>query len=102
MSVTSSNVSLSWNLRSLNLNPEKVFDYSAPLFHAYAETLDVLGKTEESKRWRKLAERAEQAYSGFKQPEDEVFSVLEEIEIAEFVEKPLEREAWKREPRNDR
>ena len=84
------------------LNPEKVFDYSAPLFHAYAETLEVLGKAEESKRWRKLAERAEQAYSGFNQPEDEVFSVLEEIEIPEFVEKPVEREAWKREPRNDR
>ena len=51
---------------------------------------------------RKLAERAEQAYSGFNIPEDEVFSVLEEIEIPEFVEKPQEREAWKREPRNDR
>lgn len=84
------------------LNPEKVFDYSAPLFHAYAETLEVLGRDEESKRWRKLAERAEQAYSGFNAPEDEVFSVLEEIEIPEYVEKPQEREAWKREPRNDR
>ena len=84
------------------LNPEKVFDYSAPLFHAYAETLSVLGRDEESKRWRKLAERAEQAYSGYNEPEDEVFSVLEEIEIPEFVEKPVEREAWKREPRNDR
>jgi hypothetical protein len=84
------------------LNPEKVFDYSAPLFHAYAETLEVLNRVDESKRWRKLAERAEQAYSGYKSPEDEVFSVLEEIEIPEFVEKPVEREAWKREPRNDR
>jgi hypothetical protein len=84
------------------LNPEKVFDYSAPLFHAYAETLSVLGRDDESKRWRKLAERAEQAYSGYNEPEDEVFSVLEEIEIPEFVEKPVEREAWKREPRNDR
>lgn len=84
------------------LNPEKVFDYSAPLFHAYAETLDVLGRQDESKRWRNLAERAERAYSGFNAPEDEVFSVLEEIEIPEFVEKPQEREAWKREPRNDR
>lgn len=101
------------------LNPEKVFDYSAPLFHAYAETLSVLGRDEESKRWRKLAERAEQAYSGYNQPEDEVFSVLEEIEIPEFVEKPreredfsrdrgsrgrddVEREPWKREARDDR
>jgi hypothetical protein len=84
------------------LNPEKVFDYSAPLFHACAETLDILGRDAESKRWRKLAERAEQAYSGFNAPEDEIFSVLEEIEIPEYVEQPQEREAWKREPRNDR
>ncbi len=84
------------------LNPEKVFDYSAPLFHAYAETLEVLGREEESKRWRKLAERAQQAYSGYREPEDEIFSVLEEIEIPEYVEKPIEREAWKREQRNDR
>ena len=48
------------------------------------------------------AERAEQAYSGYSSPEDEVFSVLEEIEIPEFVEKPVEREAWKREARDDR
>jgi hypothetical protein len=84
------------------LNPEKVFDYSSPLFHAYAETLEVLGREEESKRWRKLAERAQQAYSGYIEPEDEIFSVLEEIEIPEYVEKPIEREAWKREQRNDR
>ena len=101
------------------LNPEKVFDYSAPLFHAYAETLSVLGRDEESKRWRSLAERAEQAYSGYNEPEDEVFSVLEEIEIPEYVEKPrerdevsrdresrgrgaTEREPWKREARDDR
>jgi hypothetical protein len=67
------------------LNPAKVFDYSAPLFHAYAETLEVLGRGAESKRWRSLAERAEQAFSGYSQPEDEVFSVLEEIEIPEFT-----------------
>jgi hypothetical protein len=67
------------------LNPAKVFDYSAPLFHAYAETLEVLGREAESKRWRNLAERAEQAFSGYSQPEDEVFSVLEEIEIPEFT-----------------
>lgn len=84
------------------LNPEKVFDYSSPLFHAYAETLEVLGREEESKRWRKLAERAQQAYSGYREPEDEIFSVLEEIEIPEYLEKPIEREAWKREQRNDR
>jgi hypothetical protein len=101
LAIVMSGARLDLNQNELAL-AEKVFDYSAPLFHAYAETLLVLGRTEESKRWRRLAERAEQAYSGYREPEDEIFSVLEEIEIPEFVEKPIEREAWKREPRNDR
>ena len=78
------------------LNPEKVFPYSVPLFFAYADTLEVLGKDAESKRWASLAERADIALQGNPGPEDEVFQVLEEFEIPVRTE----RKEW--EPRDDR
>lgn len=78
------------------LNPEKVFPYSVPLFYAYADTLEILGKDAESKRWASLAERAETALAGNPGPEDEVFQVLEEFEIPVRAE----RKEW--EPREDR
>ena len=78
------------------LNPEKVFPYSVPLFFAYADTLEVLGKDAESKRWAALAERADIALQGNPGPEDEVFQVLEEFEIPVRTE----RKEW--EPRDDR
>jgi hypothetical protein len=78
------------------LNPEKVFPYSVPLFFAYADTLEVLGKDAESKRWTSLAERAEAALQGNPGPEDEVFQVLEEFEIPVRTE----RKEW--EPRDER
>jgi hypothetical protein len=78
------------------LNPEKVFPYSVPLFYAYADTLEILGKDAESKRWSDLAERAERALNGNPGPEDEVFQVLEEYEIPVRAE----RKEW--EPRDDR
>ena len=78
------------------LNPEKVFPYSVPLFYAYADTLEILGKDAESKRWTSLAERAETALAGNPGPEDEVFQVLEEFEIPVRAE----RKDW--EPREDR
>jgi hypothetical protein len=78
------------------LNPEKVFAYSVPLFYAYADTLEVLGKDAESKRWSELAQRAEVALSGNPGPEDEVFQVLEEFEIPVRAE----RKEW--EPREER
>lgn len=78
------------------LNPEKVFPYSVPLFFAYADTLEVLGKDAESKRWATLAERADAALQGNPGPEDEVFQVLEEFEIPVRTE----RKEW--EPRDDR
>jgi hypothetical protein len=78
------------------LNPEKVFPYSVPLFYAYADTLEILGKDTEAKRWSSLAERASVALSGNPGPEDEVFQILEEFEIPVRVE----RKEW--EPREDR
>jgi hypothetical protein len=78
------------------LNPEKVFPYSVPLFFAYADTLEILGKDAESKRWASLAERADLALSGNPGPEDEVFQVLEEFEIPVRTE----RKEW--EPREER
>ena len=78
------------------LNPEKVFPYSVPLFFAYADTLEILGKEAESKRWASLAERADAALAGNPGPEDEVFQVLEEYEIPERTE----RKEW--EPRDHR
>ena len=77
------------------LNPAKVFDYSPPLFRAYADTLELLGRNEEAKRWFDLADRAELALAGNPGPEDEVFQVLEEIEIPVLSE----RKPW--EPSND-
>lgn len=63
------------------LDPAKVFEYSIPLFWAYADTLEILGRTEESKHWSKLAERAEQALNPESTGEAEAISVLEEFEI---------------------
>lgn len=78
------------------LNPEKVFPYSVPLFFAYADTLEILGKDAEAKRWFNLAERAQVALDGNPGPEDEVFQVLEEFEIPVRTE----RKEW--EPREER
>jgi hypothetical protein len=67
------------------LNPAKVFDYSPPLFRAYSDTLEILGRSDEAKKWAELAQRAEAALAG--KPED-VFEVVEEIEIPKFTERP--------------
>lgn len=74
------------------LNPAKVFAYSPPLFYAYAETLSVLGKDADAKRWHDLAVRAEKAVSGANTPENEVFEVLEEIEIPVLSEQSRDRD----------
>ena len=65
------------------LNVSKVFEYSAQLFRAYSECLSILGRTTDAKKWSDLATRAEKHFSGTNNPEDEVFSVLEEIQIPE-------------------
>jgi hypothetical protein len=67
------------------LNPAKVFSYSPPLFRAYAETLEVLGRNADAKKWFDLAGRAEVALAG--KPED-VLEVIEEIEIPKLAERP--------------
>lgn len=63
------------------LDPANVFDYSVALFWAYSDTLEILGRVEESKRWATLAERAEKALNPESTGESEAISVLEEIEI---------------------
>ncbi|CAB4633253.1 unannotated protein [freshwater metagenome] len=67
------------------LNPAKVFDFSPPLFRAYANTLEVLGRLDDSKKWADLAQRAEVALAG---GNDDVLEVLEEIEIPKFADRP--------------
>jgi hypothetical protein len=85
------------------LNPAKVFDYSPPLFRAYSDTLEILGKSAEAKKWAELAERAEVALAG--KPED-VFEVVEEIEIPKFTERPkfdpASKPAFEKKPFGDR
>ena len=78
------------------LNASKVFDYSPPLFWAYADTLEILGRDKDAKRWSELAERAEAAILDKKQPNGEVLEVLEEIEIPTAEDRP------KRVDRDDR
>jgi 23S rRNA pseudouridine2605 synthase len=63
------------------LDPAKVFEYSVALFWAYSDTLEVLGRETESKRWAELAERAEKALNPEATGDSESISVLEEIEI---------------------
>lgn len=69
------------------LNPAKAYEFSPALFRAYAETLILLKRVSEAKRWSDLADKAEIHFSGEVNPENEVFSVVEEIRIPE-VSKP--------------
>jgi hypothetical protein len=67
------------------LNPAKVFSYSPPLFRAYGDTLEVLGRSADAKKWFDLAKRAEVALAG--KPED-VLDIIEEIEIPKLADRP--------------
>jgi hypothetical protein len=67
------------------LNPAKVFSYSPPLFRAYADTLELLGRKEDATKWFDLANRAEVALAG--KPED-VLEIIEEIEIPKLADRP--------------
>ena len=94
-------------LEIVELNPEKVFDYSPQLFHAYADTLEILGRSTDAKRWAKLAERATDALAKKAAPAVEVQDIIEEIEIPQPYEsrKPFdgERRGFSdRPPRDDR
>ena len=81
-------------LEIVELNPEKVFDYSPHLFHAYADTLEILGRTTEAQRWNTLAERATKALAEKAAPAVEVQDIIEEIEIPQPYEskKPFDAE----------
>ena len=65
------------------LDPTKVYEFSTNLFRAYADTLIIGNRESEAKRWFDLADRAEQHFLGNQNPENEVFSVIEEITIPE-------------------
>jgi hypothetical protein len=62
-----------------------VFSYSPPLFRAYADTLELLGRKDDAKKWFDLAKRAEVALAGT--PED-VLEIIEEIEIPKLADRP--------------
>jgi hypothetical protein len=68
-------------LEIAELNPSKVFEYSAPLFFAYGDTLEVLGRDVEAKKWWDLGERAVSAFAEKLVGDSEVVRVLEEIII---------------------
>lgn len=65
------------------LDPTNVFEFSTALFRAYSTTLMIMNSNTEAKRWSELADRAEQHFTGNNNPENEVFSVIEEIQIPE-------------------
>lgn len=70
------------------LNPSKVFEYTVPLFRAYAECLRELKRDAEAKKWDDLAVRAEQQFEEKQKPDSEFFDVIEEIEIPKLSDKP--------------
>ena len=70
------------------LNPGNVFEYSIPLFFAYAECLRELGRDTEAKTWDDLALRAERQFEMNNKPDEEKFEVIEEIEIPKLSDKP--------------
>ena len=80
------------------LNPAKVFEYSAPLFFAYADVLEDLGREADSARWADFGNRAVAAYAG----DEENIVVLEEYEIpvrrerSEWVERPPREDGERR------
>ena len=68
-------------LEIAELDASKVFDFSAPLFFAYGDTLEILGRETEAKKWWKLGDRAVDAFALKLEGDSEVVQVLEEIVI---------------------
>jgi hypothetical protein len=83
------------------LNPTSVFDYSPRLFWAYADTLEVLGRMPESKKWAELATRAAAAIAAKNKSDVEEFAVLEEIEIPQASDFVRRERSEDRSPRRD-
>lgn len=86
------------------LSPKQVFEQSPLLFRSYAEVLRELGA--DAQEWDELADRAERALS---EAGEEVFNLVEEIEIptsSDFERKPRReytpRAGSDRAPRTDR
>ena len=68
------------------LNPARVFEYSPHLFRAYADTLDILGRAADSKKWFDLADRADAALGAKNAPAVEAQDIIEELVIPEPYE----------------
>lgn len=75
-------------LEIAELNPGNVFEYTIPLFVAYAECLRELGRDADAKKWDDLAARAERQFELNEKPDEEKFDIIEEIEIPKLSDKP--------------
>jgi tetratricopeptide (TPR) repeat protein len=60
------------------LNRDVAYSYSADLFHAYAEVLEELGRSEEAEAWRQRADAAEAAFADPDEGWDDMVEVVEE------------------------
>ena len=66
------------------LDPDRAFSYSPPLFAAYAEVLEELGRDPEAAAWRARADRAVEALAG--PAESELVEIFEvEVDAEESV-----------------
>jgi tetratricopeptide (TPR) repeat protein len=64
------------------LDPNRAFSWSTDLFHAYADVLDELGRTEQAETWRERAARADEAIG--------TATSLDEHETVDIVEEEFE------------
>ncbi|MBP2458691.1 tetratricopeptide (TPR) repeat protein [Clavibacter michiganensis] len=60
------------------LNRDMAYSYSADLFHAYAEVLEELGRSDEADAWRQRADAAEAAFADPDEGWDDMVEVVEE------------------------
>ncbi|CCE75893.1 tetratricopeptide repeat protein [Clavibacter nebraskensis] len=60
------------------LNRDVAYSYSADLFHAYAEVLEELGRSDEAEAWRQRADAAEAAFADPDEGWDDMVEVVEE------------------------
>ncbi|AWF97999.1 tetratricopeptide repeat protein [Clavibacter michiganensis] len=66
------------------LNRDVAYSYSADLFHAYAEVLEELGRSEEAEAWRQRADAAEAAFADPDEGWDDMVEVVEEeLDVAD-------------------
>ena len=89
-------------LQIAELNPQKVFDYSPPLFWAYADVLEDLKRTDEAAHWASLGDRAAAALAAKSGQDEEVFEVLEEFNIPTAEERPKREDRGERSSFGDR